>query len=75
MESYSTLLDCVTSVCPSVFMKSMEKLATMPRGQILEVITDSHTPDQLIIDYKVKGYEVLNARRDKSGFYHILVEK
>ncbi len=75
MAMDATYLDCVASECPSVFMKSMEKLATMRRGQVLEVITTSRTPDQLIIDYKVEGYKVLSTRRDKAGAYHILVEK
>ncbi len=75
MAIVATYLDCVSLECPSVFMRSMEKLATMRPRQVLEVITESHTPDQLIIDYKVKGYHVLSARKDKSGFYHILVEK
>ncbi len=64
MATTTAFLDCVSLACPSVYLKTMEKLDVMQSGEVLEVITDTTTVDQLIFDYEVKSHRVLNAGKD-----------
>jgi TusA-related sulfurtransferase len=75
MFEINGFVDCVSLACPSIFLKTQQKMAEMKRGDTVEVLTESPDIDQLLIDYRVKGYKVLGTSTDELGVAHIIIEK
>jgi len=75
MAQVNGFVDCVSLACPSVYLKTIQKLADMQLGDVIEVITRSSSVDQLIINFRVAGHKVLRSTTDELGVSHIFVEK
>jgi TusA-related sulfurtransferase len=75
MSEISGFVDCVSLSCPSVFLKTQQKMAEIGPGESIEVLTENPVINQLLIDYRVKGYKVLSSSTDQFGVIHILVQK
>lgn len=69
-------IDVTKEICPMTFVKTKLKLATMEKGQILEVsLREGESLANLPKSIKQDGHKILEIYMTDSHLYKILIER
>lgn len=69
-------LDCIGLFCPEPVFRTREEIASVPVGQVLEVLADDPASESDITSWaKHAGQELLKVERRKDGFRFLIRRK